>query len=167
MLGEYHFFFIFSLLLFILIWEILKELTNNLHIGADKSQWKVLVNLGLLGSCFTATLSSFAAAPRVLMALAEQNIIFCNKFIKKETRGEPLNALIVTSCIVLPITLLADLNIIAQILTMFFLLTYFTVNLILLIEQRLKLISFRPVFKIPKIIPLIGTFRLFLYYYYH
>ncbi len=39
---------------------------------------------------------------------------------------------------------------------MIFLLTYATINLVVAVEQSLGLVSFRPTFRIPKIVPFIG-----------
>jgi hypothetical protein len=40
---------------------------------------------------------------------------------------------------------------------MFFLITYMMINLVVLIEQRMDMVSFRPTFRIPKFVPLLGT----------
>ena len=135
-----------------------ESLRNNLDIGITSSPVSILVIIGLLASCFSASLSSFSAAPRIIQALAEYRIIGLSKFLKKKTaKGEPKNAIIFTAILVLTTALLADLNAIAQILTMFFLITYFSINIILVIEQRLNMVSFRPTFSIPNIIPIIGS----------
>lgn len=126
-------------------------------IGLEKSKWPILVAIGLVCSCFTATLSSLAAAPRVLQALAEHKIVPGYRWLKQEKRGEPQSAMIFTGAMVLIAALAGDLNTIARILTMFFLLTYLTINVVLFIEQSLNLISFRPEFKIPKIVPILGS----------
>ena len=68
-------------------------------------------------------------------------------------KGEPRNAIAITGILVLVTLILGDLNAIAQVLTIIFLLTYFTINSVLLIEQRLNLISFRPTFRIPFWVP--------------
>ena len=133
-------------------------LRSNLEIGITSSPVSFLVIVGLLASCFSASLSSFSAAPRVIQALAEHKIVGLSKFLKKQTdKGEPKNAIIFTAVLVLITALLADLNTIAQILTMFFLITYFSINTILVIEQRLDMVSFRPTFSIPRFIPVIGS----------
>ena len=52
--------------------------------------------------------------------------------------------------------MLRDLNAIAPLITMFFLITYATLNLVVLLESKLELMNFRPTFKIPQIVPLYG-----------
>ncbi|MDZ7683415.1 MAG: hypothetical protein U5J63_17320 [Fodinibius sp.] len=53
--------------------------------------------------------------------------------------------------------MLRDLNTIAPLITMFFLITYMMINLVVFIEQRMDMISFRPTFQIPKFVPFLGT----------
>jgi hypothetical protein len=52
--------------------------------------------------------------------------------------------------------LLRELNAVAPLVTMFFLITYAMLNVVVIIEQNLGLISFRPIFKVPKSIPWVG-----------
>ena len=133
------------------------ELVNNLTIAIDKALWGPGVLIGILSSCFTAALSSFVASPRTLQSLGQHGILPGSGFLKKLNNDEPRNATLFTGSLVIAVLLLGDLNTIAQIVTVFFLMTYFTVNFILLIEQILNLISFRPVFHIPIVVPLVGS----------
>ena len=133
------------------------ELQQNTTVGIEHSHWPELVLIGLLASCFTATLSSLAASPRVLQALGQHSIIPRGKWFAEERKGEPRNAMLITGIMVLVATLAGDLNALARLLTMFFLITYFSINLVLVIEQYLNLISFRPQFRIHKLIPIIGS----------
>jgi len=48
-------------------------------------------------------------------------------------------------------------NAAATLITMFFLITYGTLNLVVFIEQSMKIISFRPTFKISRVISFIGA----------
>ena len=134
-----------------------EDLIANKTIGIQTAFWPIVVLIGLMASCFTATLSSLAAAPRVLQALAIHKIVPGSEWAAKEHKGEPRHAMIFTGVMVLLAALAGDLNNLARILTMFFLLTYFTINIVLVIEQSLNLISFRPEFKIPKFVPILGS----------
>lgn len=133
------------------------ELKHILTIAVDRAFWGPAVLIGILSSCFTAALSSFVASPRTLQALGNHNIVPFASFFKKIYKGEPRNAILFTAILVLLVTLFGDLNTIAEIVTVFFLMTYFTVNIILLIEMQLNLISFRPSFRISKFVPLTGA----------
>lgn len=97
-------------------------------------------------------------APRILLALGEKNILPKSKSLSKlSKRGEPINAMLITAIIVLIGISLRNLNTIAPILTMFFMITYAMVNVVALVEQALGLPSYRPTLKIPIIVPIIGA----------
>jgi hypothetical protein len=64
--------------------------------------------------------------------------------------------MIVTGAMIFLSMLLRDLNAVAPLVTMFFLITYAMLNVVVIIEQQLGLISFRPLFTVPKIVPWIG-----------
>ena len=53
--------------------------------------------------------------------------------------------------------LLGNLNALATLITMFFLITYGTLNIVVFIQQEMNIISFRPTFKIPLVVPLFGA----------
>ncbi len=134
-----------------------QELINNYTILVEKSRWQFLVLMGLLAATFSASLSSLVGAPRILMALAKDGVIpWSNGLAKLAKNGEPRRALLVSATIVLLALLLRDLNVIATLITLFFLLTYATINLVVLVESSLGLMNFRPTFKVPRIVPLYG-----------
>jgi amino acid transporter len=135
------------------------ELVENYTVFIDKSYYAPIVLAGLLGATLSSALGSFVGAPRILLALGEKQILPKSDFLSKtNTKGEPFNAMIITAIIVLFGLSLRDLNTIAPLITMFFMITYAMVNVVALIEQSLALPSFRPTLKIAIIIPLIGAF---------
>jgi hypothetical protein len=135
-----------------------KELLNSYTIMIDKAAWGPAVLAGLLGATFSSALSSLVGAPRILQALAEHKILPKSKFFARRTaKGEPRNALILTGMIVAAALMLRNLNAIAPMITMFFLITYAMINLVVVIEQGLKLVSFRPLLRIPRIVPILGA----------
>jgi amino acid transporter len=135
-----------------------QELIENYNIFIDKSYFPPIVLAGLLGATLSSALGSFVGAPRILLALGEKRILPKGAFLaKKNKKGEPFNAMIITAIIVIIGLSLRDLNTIAPLITMFFMITYAMVNVVALIEQSLALPSFRPTLKIPLIIPLIGA----------
>lgn len=133
------------------------ELTDVLTIAVDRAFWGPAVLIGILSSCFTAALSSFVASPRTLQALGQHQIVPFSSFLGRTHDGEPRNAILFTGVLVMIVVFIGDLNDIAQIVTVFFLMTYFTVNFVLLIEKRLNLISFRPTFRVPLVAPFAGS----------
>ncbi|MBJ6368742.1 amino acid permease [Snuella sedimenti] len=134
------------------------ELAGNYNIFIDKSLYAPIVLAGLLGATLSSALGSFVGAPRILSALAEKRILpKSQKLAKLSKRGEPVNAMLITAVIVIIGISLRNLNTVAPILTMFFMITYATVNIVALVEQSLGLPSYRPTLKIPIIIPAIGA----------
>lgn len=135
-----------------------EELVGNYNVAIDYSLWKPAIIAGVLGATFSSGLSSMVGAPRILQALAEHRIVFGGETLSKKTKkGEPRNALILTGIIVILALFMRDLTAIAVLVTMFFLITYAMINVVVLIEQSLGLISFRPSLRIPLFISLIGT----------
>ena len=135
-----------------------EELVGNYNVAIDYSLWKPAIIAGLLGATFSSGLSSIVGAPRILQALAEHKVIFGeNRLAKKSKNGEPRNALMLTGLIVVLAIFVRDLTAIAVLVTMFFLITYAMINVVVLIEQSLGLISFRPSMRIPLFISLAGT----------
>ncbi|MDJ0899083.1 MAG: amino acid permease [Xenococcus sp. MO_188.B8] len=134
-----------------------EELVNNYTILIDRALWQPAVLAGLLAATFSAALSSIVGAPRILVALARDEVIPQGEWIGKlSTNGEPRRGLVLSSLVVLGALMIGNLNAIAPLITMFFLITYATLNLVVLLESQLGLMNFRPTFKIPQIIPLYG-----------
>jgi uncharacterized membrane protein len=112
---------------------------------------------GLLAATFSSALASFVGAPRILEALGSHRIVpASNWFSKRTKKGEPRNAYFFTALIVLAAIMLRELNAIAPLVAMIFLLTYAVINLVVAVEQSLRLISFRPLLKVPQFVPVIG-----------
>ena len=137
------------------------DLLSNSTVMVDKAFWSWAILAGLLGATFSSALGSLLAAPRVLQALGSHGVLPLGKILARETADhEPRNAMLVTGGIVLVTLLFAwaggGLNAIAPLITLFFLITYFSLNAVMLIEQTLAMVSFRPTFAIPRIVPFIG-----------
>jgi amino acid transporter len=140
--------------------ELLNIETGNI-VMADKAYWPQLVVAGLLGATFSSALASMVAAPRVMQALAQHGVLPRSRFIVQDSNnGEPRRALLLTAAIALATLLLAvlsgGLNAIAPLISMFFMITYGTLNAVVVIEQSLGMVSFRPTLAIPRWVPLVG-----------
>lgn len=95
-----------------------------------------------------AALQSLTSAPRLLQAIAQDNIIpFLNRFAHIDSRGEPIKALALTLVLAEVAVLIGNLDFIAPILTMFFLMCYMFVNLACTLQSLLKTPNWRPRFK--------------------
>ncbi len=134
------------------------ELVENYTIMIDRALWGPIVIAGLLGATFSSGLASLVGAPRIMQALSGHDILPASKlFARRTSGGEPRNALIFTGLVVIGGLALRDLNAIAPFVTLFFLITYATINVVVLFEQSLDLVSFRPSIRLPLIVPLVGT----------
>ena len=138
-----------------------EELLNNLTVMVDKAAFGWAVQAGILAATFSAALNSLIGAPRVLQAMAEHNVVPFGRFLARETgAGEPRNAMYITGIIGIATLMFGlsggGLNKIAPLMTMFFLITYAVLNAVVLLEQSLGLTSFRPLLRVPRLIPLIG-----------
>lgn len=138
------------------------ELVSDYYVFIDRAYWKPIVIAGLLGATFSSALSSMVGAPRILLALGQKNILPRSAFFAQKSKsGEPRNAIYFSVIVVVLSLLFRDLNAIAPLITMFFLITYAMINVVVLIEQSLGLPSFRPTIRVPIWIPLLGTLGCF------
>ena len=134
------------------------ELTGNYYVMIEKAAWPPAVVAGLLGACFSSALASAVGAGRILQAMGEHRIVPASGWVKQLTqKGEPRNAMLVTGLIVFAAILLRDLNALAPLITLFFLITYLMLNVVLLIEQSVNLVSFRPLWRVPMWVSIAGT----------
>jgi len=132
-------------------------LRSSYTVLIDKAAWPKLVLAGLMGATFSSGLASIVGAPRILSALGEHGIIPGSAwFARLGSNKEPRNALLATGAVVFGALMLRDLNVVAPLITMFFLITYAMINMVVLLEQGLGLVSFRPLVRVPLAVPAIG-----------
>ena len=130
----------------------------NSMVMKEKAAVPSIVIMGIMGATISSALGSLLASPRILMALGKDKLIPFGKILRLRTqKGEPQIALLFTALIVEASLLLGDLNSIASLLTMFFLITYGSINFVVFIEKMIASPSFRPTFNVSWWIPLIGA----------
>ncbi|XP_077445499.1 solute carrier family 12 member 4 isoform X4 [Stigmatopora argus] len=120
---------------------------GNLVVGtlAWPSPW--LIVAGSFFSTCGAGLQSLTGAPRLLQAIAKDNIVpFLRVFGHGKANGEPTWALLLTALIAELGILIASLDLVAPILTMFFLMCYLFVNLACALQTLLRTPNWRPRF---------------------
>ncbi|CAM4629203.1 unnamed protein product [Leuciscus chuanchicus] len=121
---------------------------GNLVIGtlAWPSPWVIVI--GSFFSTCGAGLQSLTGAPRLLQAIARDGIVpFLRVFGHGKANGEPTWALLLTACICESGILIASLDNVAPILSMFFLMCYMFVNLACAVQTLLRTPNWRPRFK--------------------
>lgn len=134
------------------------ELRSNQMIMVDRALWAPALIAGILGATFSSALGSMLGAPRILQALAEQKTVPFHQVFAAKTGGkEPRNAIIFTGIVIEVALLTGNLDSLAGLITMFFLITYATLNMVVFVQQDMKIISFRPTFKIPMFVPFLGS----------
>ncbi len=134
-----------------------EELVSNYTVMIDEAYWGPPVVAGLLGATFSSALASLVGSGRILMAMGEHRVLPGGEWLARQTKtGEPRNAMLVTGGILFLTLLLRDLNAVAPLITMFFLITYAMLNGVLVVEQSLGLVSFRPRLEVPRAVPLAG-----------
>ncbi|XP_028392858.1 solute carrier family 12 member 6-like [Dendronephthya gigantea] len=110
------------------------------------SKWVILI--GALLSTIGAGMQSLTGAPRLLQAISRDNLIpFLNLFSYASKNGEPTRALFLTVAIAEIGILVANLDAVAPIITMFFLMCYGFVNLACVLQSLLQTPNWRPRFK--------------------
>ena len=134
-----------------------QELITDYNIIINKSIFPPLVIAGVLGATFSSALASMVGSSRILYAMGDHGVLPASKWLGyTDKTGQPRNAMLVTGAMVFLAMLLRDLNAIAPLVTLFFLITYAMLNVVVIIEQKLGLISFRPLFPVNKWIPWLG-----------
>jgi len=107
-----------------------------------------VVEIGSLLSTIGAGLQSLTGAPRLLQAIAKDQIIpFLKPFETLSGSGEPVRALGITLVISEVAVLIGNVDEIAPLLSMFFLMCYGFVNLACALQTLLKTPNWRPRFK--------------------
>ena len=122
--------------------------------------WGDAILLGVWGATLSSALGSILGAPRVLQALARDGVLPRSLRWLGKGSGEddtPRIGTVLTLAIVLVAVYLGNLNIIAPILTMFFLTTYAVLNVAAGMERFLDSPSFRPAFKVHWSFSLLGA----------
>ncbi|MFP4093840.1 MAG: Na-K-Cl cotransporter [Cyclobacteriaceae bacterium] len=113
--------------------------------------WGDAILLGVWGATLSSALGSTMAAPRVLQALARDGVLpAAMAWLGKGSGTEnlPRYGTLFTMLFTISAVLLGDLNMIAPVLTMFFLTTYGVLNIAAGVENLLGSPSFRPSFKV-------------------
>ena len=116
--------------------------------------------LGVWGATLSSAIGSILGAPRILQALARDNILPSSLRWLGKGNGptdDPRLGTLFTLGIVLAVVMLGSLDAIAPVLSMFFLTTYLVLNVAAGVEGFLQSPSFRPTFKVHWSLSLLGA----------
>eukprot|EP00920_Eleutheroschizon_duboscqi_P005241 GHVT01012074.1.p1 GENE.GHVT01012074.1~~GHVT01012074.1.p1 ORF type:complete len:758 (-),score=40.98 GHVT01012074.1:237-2510(-) len=107
----------------------------------------VIVQYGVMAATAGAALQSLISAPRILNAISSDEIIPIMRYLKAAPGKEPRRALGFSALLCGICIAIGDLNFVAPIITMFFLLCYLCVNLACFLLSITKAPGWRPTFK--------------------
>ncbi len=145
------------------------ELINNQLVMADVALWgAIFIPIGLAASTISSALGSVMVAPRTLQALGNDRTFPFKKFNWLMAKGkgeanEPFNASVITVLIAFVFVALGDVDAVARIISMFFMLTYGSLCLISFLNHFGSSPSYRPTFRSHWVLSLIGfVFSIFL-----
>ncbi|MEZ5276594.1 MAG: hypothetical protein R3F07_09460 [Opitutaceae bacterium] len=116
-----------------------------------------LIFVGLWAATLSSALASLLAAPRTLQALARDRVVPLWIGRGSGPRKEPKLALILTTVVAGLCILAGQLDLIAPIISMFFLTTYGTVNLVSGLSALVANPSYRPTFRAHWLFSLLGA----------
>lgn len=139
-----------------------EDLLNKQLIMSDIALFGVIViPLGLAASTFSSALGSFMVAPRTLQALALDQALPSKKINRwlasaNIADNEPRNASLVTSVIAFVFVALGNVNAVASVISMFFMVTYGSLCLISFLNHFGASPSYRPTFRSRWYISVVG-----------
>ncbi len=125
------------------------------------ARWGVFILAGLWGAALSSALASILSAPRTLQAMAKDGVVF--RFLGHGfgNSQEPRIAVMASFLIAFVGILAGDLNIIASVLSMFFLTTYGLLNLSAGFGRLINSPSWRPTFRLHWGFSFLGAFGCF------
>ncbi|ELS05265.1 amino acid transporter [Xenococcus sp. PCC 7305] len=152
---------IYMILPIFLAFRVDTESLRNVPLIMQKiSLWGPAILLGVWGATLSSAIGSILGAPRVLQALTRDGVL--PRFLSFLGDGhgkddEPRNGTLVTLGFAIAAVCIGDLNLIAPILSMFFLTTYLVLNVAAGVEGFLQSPSFRPTFRVHWSLSLLGA----------
>ncbi|MEZ4804081.1 MAG: amino acid permease [Bacteroidia bacterium] len=138
------------------------ELMNDQLVMGKIALWGPIIPIGLAAATISSAIGSFMVAPRTLQAIGSDKVFpnrMVNFWIRKGTKltNEPRNATILTSVIAFLFVLMGDVNAVAEVISMFFLVTYGSLCLISFMQHFAADPSYRPTFKSKWYLSLLGA----------
>ncbi|MDX2468207.1 MAG: amino acid permease, partial [Acidimicrobiia bacterium] len=125
------------------------ELITDTSILNSISSFGPLIDIGVIAATLSSAMASFLGAPRILQSLAADRVFpILNTFAKGDgPTSNPRRAVLLSLGIALATVAVGNLNAIAPIVSMFFLISYGLLNYATYYEARAASPSFRPRFR--------------------
>ena len=140
--------------------------TNRLVMADIAWQGWWIIPLGLAAATVSSALGSILVAPRTLQAIARDQVLPSSGINYWLSRGrgkndEPYNATLITVGLAFIFVMMGGLDSVAKLISMFFMVTYGTLNLISFLQHFAADPSYRPTFKSRWVISLFGALACF------
>lgn len=115
---------------------------------ADIAHFSFFIDTGVIAATLSSAMASFLGAPRILQSLAKDKIFqFLNPFAKGSGQTDnPKRGVLLSAGIAFATIALGELDLIARLVSMFFLISYGLLNYATYYEARAASPSFRPRF---------------------
>jgi hypothetical protein len=129
--------------------------------------WGPIIPIGLACATLSSAIGSILVAPRTLQAIGGDGLVpvrRVNRFLSAGTgtANEPTNATLVTTAIALGTIALGNVDVVARIISMFFMVTYGALCTISALEHFAARPSYRPSFRSKWYLSLIGAVMCFM-----
>jgi len=139
-----------------------QELASDQMIMEKISMWGPIIPIGLAAASLSSALGSIMVAPRTLQAMSNDSVFpgaRLNRWLSKgkEKDNEPTNSGLISIIIAFVFVAFGDIDFVAQIISMFFMVTYGIICLISLLEHFAADPSYRPTFKSRWYLSLVGA----------
>lgn len=140
----------------------LDDLASDQLIMSEIAIWGPIIPIGLACAAISSALGSVMVAPRTLQALGLDGIFPGNGLNRWTARGkksdnEPINGSIVTCIIAFMFVAAGDINFVAEVISMFFMVTYGAICTISFLEHFSADPSYRPTFRSHWSLSLLGA----------
>jgi len=142
------------------------DLANDQLVMTQIAVWGPIIPIGLVCATLSSALGSTMVAPRTLQAIALDRVFgasWINDWMAKTTgkNKEPINAALITSLIALFFVSIGNVNFVAEIISMFFMVTYGAICLISFLHHFAADPAYRPSFRSKWFFSLIGAVMCF------
>ncbi len=139
-----------------------EELASDQLIMEKIALWGPIIIIGLAAASLSSALGSIMVAPRTLQAMGVDDVFpgsNLNKWFAhgKAKDNEPINAGLISIIIGFVFVSFGDIDFVARIISMFFMVTYGVICLISLLEHFAADPSYRPTFKSRWYLSLVGA----------
>jgi len=157
-----------GLVVYVLVIFKLASSANAAALDADQlimsriAIWGPIIPIGLAAATLSSAIGSILVAPRTLQALGGDRVVplsAANRFVSAGMgeANEPRNATLLTSGIALVFVIAGNVNLVARVVSMFFMVTYGALCAISFLEHFAARPSYRPSFRSKWYLSLLGA----------